>query len=132
MIALHHVQVACPPGGEDAARRFYADGARADRGREARRPGRPRRRLVPRVRRAAARSARSSTSASRTRSCRPARPTRPSSWTTSTPSPAPCPPPAFDVDDRERDTFAGYLRFHAHDPHGNRVEVLQVRPADAS
>ena len=23
---LHHVQVACPPGGEDAVRRFYADG----------------------------------------------------------------------------------------------------------
>jgi catechol 2,3-dioxygenase-like lactoylglutathione lyase family enzyme len=23
---LHHVQVTCPPGGEDAARRFYADG----------------------------------------------------------------------------------------------------------
>ena len=23
---LHHVQVSCPPGGEDAARRFYADG----------------------------------------------------------------------------------------------------------
>ena len=23
---LHHVQVACPPGGEDAARRFYAEG----------------------------------------------------------------------------------------------------------
>lgn len=23
---LHHVQVACPPGGEDAARRFYASG----------------------------------------------------------------------------------------------------------
>lgn len=22
---LHHVQVSCPPGGEDAARRFYAD-----------------------------------------------------------------------------------------------------------
>lgn len=22
---LHHVQVACPPGGEDVARRFYAD-----------------------------------------------------------------------------------------------------------
>ncbi|WP_426242211.1 VOC family protein [Nocardioides sp. LHG3406-4] len=26
MIALHHVQVAIPPGGEDDARRFYADG----------------------------------------------------------------------------------------------------------
>lgn len=23
---LHHVQVACPPGGEEAARRFYVDG----------------------------------------------------------------------------------------------------------
>jgi len=23
---LHHVQVSCPPGGEDAARRFYRDG----------------------------------------------------------------------------------------------------------
>ena len=23
---IHHVQVACPPGGEGAARRFYADG----------------------------------------------------------------------------------------------------------
>lgn len=23
---LHHVQVACPPGGEDVARRFYVDG----------------------------------------------------------------------------------------------------------
>jgi catechol 2,3-dioxygenase-like lactoylglutathione lyase family enzyme len=26
MIALHHVQVACPAGGEAAARRFYAEG----------------------------------------------------------------------------------------------------------
>ena len=26
MIALHHVQVACPRGREDDARRFYADG----------------------------------------------------------------------------------------------------------
>jgi catechol 2,3-dioxygenase-like lactoylglutathione lyase family enzyme len=25
VIALHHVQVACPPGGEEQARRFYAD-----------------------------------------------------------------------------------------------------------
>ncbi len=48
---LHHVQVACPPGGEDAARRFYADGLGPDRGREAGGAARPRRRLVPRVRR---------------------------------------------------------------------------------
>lgn len=25
MISLHHVQVSCPAGGEDAARRFYRD-----------------------------------------------------------------------------------------------------------
>jgi catechol 2,3-dioxygenase-like lactoylglutathione lyase family enzyme len=25
-VRLHHVQVACPPGGEEAARRFYVDG----------------------------------------------------------------------------------------------------------
>ena len=30
-----------------------------------------------------------------------------------------------DVDWSERDTFAGYRRFHVRDPHGNRVEVLQ-------
>jgi catechol 2,3-dioxygenase-like lactoylglutathione lyase family enzyme len=28
------------------------------------------------------------------------------------------------VDQSERDTFIGYLRFHTFDPHGNRVEVL--------
>ena len=30
----------------------------------------------------------------------------------------------YDVDERERTTFAGFLRLHTHDPHGNRVEVL--------
>ena len=30
----------------------------------------------------------------------------------------------FDVDDRERATFPGHLRFHTYDGHGNRVEVL--------
>ncbi len=29
------------------------------------------------------------------------------------------------MDERERTTFEGYLRFHAFDPHGNRVEVLE-------
>lgn len=28
------------------------------------------------------------------------------------------------VDDTERETFTGHLRFHTADPHGNRVEVL--------
>ena len=29
------------------------------------------------------------------------------------------------VDDAERKTFAGHVRFHTVDPHGNRVEVLE-------
>jgi catechol 2,3-dioxygenase-like lactoylglutathione lyase family enzyme len=33
----------------------------------------------------------------------------------------------FALDEGERDTFEGYLRFHVFDPHGNRVEVLQAR-----
>ncbi|SFS12061.1 Catechol 2,3-dioxygenase [Agrococcus baldri] len=30
----------------------------------------------------------------------------------------------FEVDERERHSFDGYLRFHTADPFGNRVEVL--------
>ena len=32
----------------------------------------------------------------------------------------------FDVDESQRTTFPGHLRLHAADPHGNRVEVLEV------
>ncbi len=31
------------------------------------------------------------------------------------------------VDLTERDTFPGYVRLHTCDPHGNRVEILQPR-----
>ena len=30
----------------------------------------------------------------------------------------------FEVDGRQRDSFAGHVRFHTYDAHGNRVEVL--------
>ena len=132
MIALHHVQVACPPGGEDDARRFYADGLGLT---EVEKPAdlrRPRRRLVPRVRRLGAVAAELHVGVEepfaacpqgppgvrrrRPRRRRGRRSARPGSTSTS----------------GERDTFAGYLRFHTHDGAGNRVEVLQVRPADAS
>ena len=79
---LHHVQVACPPGGEDDARRFYGDGlgmTEVEKPADLRGPGR---RLVPRVRADGASPPRS-TSASRTRSRRPARRTRRSCSTTS-------------------------------------------------
>ena len=31
----------------------------------------------------------------------------------------------FDVDESQRDSFPGHVRLHTHDGHGNRVEVLQ-------
>ena len=30
----------------------------------------------------------------------------------------------YDVDDSQRETFPGYLRFHTFDGHDNRVEVM--------
>jgi catechol 2,3-dioxygenase-like lactoylglutathione lyase family enzyme len=126
MIALHHVQVACPAGGEDVVRRFYGDGLGLT---EVEKPEALRGRggvwfrsyddhgavaaelhvgvddpFVP------ARKAHPAflvddvdATAYRLRSA------------------------GFEVDERERETFEGYLRFHAADPHGNRVEVLQAR-----
>jgi catechol 2,3-dioxygenase-like lactoylglutathione lyase family enzyme len=124
MIALHHVQVACPPGGEGAARGFYADGlglVEVDKPADLRGRGgawfrayddggavlaelhvgveEP---FVP------ARKAHPAfvvddldVIAARLREL------------------------GLDVEEKERQTFEGYLRFHTFDPHGNRVEVLQ-------
>ena len=122
---LHHVQVACPPGGEDAARRFYADGLGLT---EVDKPPALRGRGGAWFRAydgdgavvaelhvgvedpfAAARRAHPAflvddldAATYRLRTA------------------------GFEVDQRERETFEGYLRFHAFDPHGNRVEVLQA------
>jgi hypothetical protein len=30
----------------------------------------------------------------------------------------------FEVDESQRDSFPGHVRFHCFDAHGNRVEVL--------
>lgn len=35
----------------------------------------------------------------------------------------------FEVDDRERDTFPGFVRLHTRDAAGNRVELLKARPS---
>lgn len=123
---LHHVQVACPPGGEDGARRFYADGlglvevdkpaalvARGgcwfrsydDRGGVGAElhvgvedPFSPARKAHP-----AFVVDDLDEVAGRLRAL------------------------GFDVDERERDTFPGHLRLHTFDAHGNRVEVLADR-----
>ena len=124
MIGLHHVQVSCPPGGESAARAFYGDGLGLT---EVEKPAALRGRggvwfrayddgggIVAELHVgveegfAPARKAHPAflvgdlgAVASRLRS------------------------EGFAVDERERETFAGYRRFHAADPHGNRVEVLE-------
>jgi catechol 2,3-dioxygenase-like lactoylglutathione lyase family enzyme len=124
MTALHHVQVSCPPGGEDDARRFYADALAMSeidkpeplRGRGGawfraygalgavaaevhvgvEDPFAPARRAHPAFVVADLDRVRESV-----RAC------------------------GFVVDDRERETYPGYLRFHTRDAAGNRVEVLQ-------
>ncbi|HET6166010.1 MAG TPA: VOC family protein [Marmoricola sp.] len=126
---LHHVQVSCPPGGEDAARRFYADAlgltevskppALAGRGGcwfraydEAgsvtaeihvgvEEPFDPARKAHPAL--VLEDVAELGRLAARLRAA------------------------DHVVDDTERETFDGYLRFHTVDPHGNRVEVLAPR-----
>lgn len=120
---LHHVQVACPAGGEAAARRFYADGLGMT---EVEKPADLRARGGCWFRAyddagevgaelhvgvedpfAPARKAHPAfvvdeldTVAERLRGL------------------------GFEVDESQRDSFPGHVRLHAFDAHGNRVEVL--------
>lgn len=122
---LHHVQVACPPGGEDGARRFYADALG-----------------MTEVDKPAALAARGG--------CwfrsyddhggvaaelhvgvedpfAPARKAHPAFVVDDLDATVDrLRALGFDVDERERDTFPGHLRLHTSDAHGNRVEVLQA------
>jgi catechol 2,3-dioxygenase-like lactoylglutathione lyase family enzyme len=126
MIALHHVQVACPPGGEDAARRFYADGLGLI--------------VVDKPATLQGRGGawfrgydvRGDVSAEVhvgiEEPFTPARKAHPAFVVEDLYAVAGALRAAgFEVDERERDTFGGYRRFHTHDGAGNRVEVLQPR-----
>jgi catechol 2,3-dioxygenase-like lactoylglutathione lyase family enzyme len=123
---LHHVQVACPSGGEPGARRFYGEGLglievekpedlrarggcwfRADGDGGAvlaeihvgvEEPFAPARKAHPALLLADA-----------------AELERTGARLTGL---------GFDVDWSQRDSFPGYLRFHTFDAHGNRVEIL--------
>jgi catechol 2,3-dioxygenase-like lactoylglutathione lyase family enzyme len=125
MIALHHVQVACPPGGEDAARRFYAAGLGLT---EVEKPAALRNRGGAWFR---AYDVQGSVVAEvhvgvESRFA-PARRAHPAFVVDDLDAVADALAAAgFDVDERERDTFEGYRRLHTHDGAGNRVEVLQM------
>ncbi len=121
---LHHVQVSCPPGGEDAARAFYTalgltevakPGALAGRG------GCWFRAYDGDVVGAELHVGVEDDF----RAARKAHPAFEAADVVSLDAlAARLRGDGIVVDDTERDTFAGYLRFHTADPFGNRVEVV--------
>jgi catechol 2,3-dioxygenase-like lactoylglutathione lyase family enzyme len=125
MIALHHVQVACPPGGEDDARRFYADGLGLI---EIEKPVALRSRGGAWFREYDVRGAVAvEIHVGVEQSFAPARKAHPAFVVEDLYAVAGSLAAAgFEVDERERDTLEGYRRFHTHDSAGNRVEVLQM------
>ena len=117
---LHHVQVSCPPGGEDVARAVLRRGARPARGRQAAGARGPRRLLVPLATGVEVHVGVEEPFA-------PARKAHPAFVV------------AEDLDavagslelPASRSTaedahFPGHRRFHTADGHGNRVELLAV------
>jgi catechol 2,3-dioxygenase-like lactoylglutathione lyase family enzyme len=133
-VRLHHVQVACPPGGEDAARRFYGDGLGMT---EVEKPEDLRARGGAWFRD-------SSSIGSSTQGFRsdhraeihvgvedpfvPARKAHPALLLSDAAELEAVGERlvalGFEVDRSQRDTFPGHMRFHTYDAHGNRVELL--------
>ena len=125
---LHHVQVACPPGGEDDARRFYGEGLGLTE--------------VPKPAVLAGRGGAWFRSYDAEGAVvaelhvgvedpfAPARKAHPAFLLGTVLEveavAARLVALGFVVDLAERHTFPGFQRFHAHDPAGNRVEVLST------
>ena len=124
MIALHHVQVACPPGGEEGARRFYAGALRLT---EVEKPVDLRARGGAWFRAYDERGAVAvEVHVGVEDPFLPARKAHPAFVVDDlAAATAEVRAAGFDVDESERTSFEGYLRFHTHDAAGNRVEVLQ-------
>jgi catechol 2,3-dioxygenase-like lactoylglutathione lyase family enzyme len=114
---LHHVQVACPRGGEDAARRFWAEGLGMT---EVAKPG------------ALAgrggcwfRAGTAEIHVGVEEPFAPARKAHPALVVEDLDAVAArLGALGFEVDRSERRTFPGFQRCHVHDAHGNRVELL--------
>ena len=121
---LHHVQVACPPEGEAAARRFYSDALGLT---EVDKP-------ADLVARGGCWFRAYDGSGAVTAELHvgvedpfaPARKAHPAFVVDDLDAVAPrLRAGGFEVDHGQRTTFPGHLRLHAFDAHGNRVEVLQ-------
>jgi catechol 2,3-dioxygenase-like lactoylglutathione lyase family enzyme len=126
MIALHHVQVACPRGGEDGARRFYAEALGLA---EVEKP------LALRGRGGCwfrsyddAGAVLAELHVGVEDPCTPARKAHPAFVVDDLEVVAGrLRALGFDVDFSERDSFPGHVRLHTHDAAGNRVELLERR-----
>jgi catechol 2,3-dioxygenase-like lactoylglutathione lyase family enzyme len=123
---LHHVQVAMPEGAEDAARRFYADGLGLV---EVAKPADLAGRGGAWFRSYdAAGAVTAEVHVGVEEPFAPARKAHPALVVDDVAAldaiAARLRALGFDVDDRERTSFTGHLRFHTADGHGNRVEVL--------
>lgn len=114
---LHHVQVACPRGGEDGARRFYGAGlGMAEVEKPAELAGRGG---------AWFRAGAAEIHIGVEEPFAPARKAHPALVVDDLEAAAASLVGlGFDVDWSERHTFPGFERFHTYDAHGNRVEVL--------
>ncbi|MBA2955837.1 glyoxalase [Nocardioides sp. MAH-18] len=114
---LHHVQVACPRGGEHAARRFYADGLGMS---EVAKPAELAGRGGCWFRLDAA-----EIHVGVEEPFRPARKAHPALVVEDLAAVAErLGALGFEVDWTERHTFPGFERCHTRDAHGNRVELL--------
>ena len=121
---LHHVQVACPPGGEDLARRFWAEGLGMT---EVEKPADLRARGGAWFR---AYDAAGAVTAELHVGVEdpfvPARKAHPALLVEDVEATAArLEALGFEVDHAQRDTFPGHVRCHCFDGHGNRVELLQ-------
>ncbi len=125
MIRLHHVQVACPPGGEGAARRFYVDGLGLA---EVEKPADLKGRGGAWFRAYDERGAVvAELHVGVEEPFVPAHKAHPAFVVDDLEATADAVKAVGgDVDWGQRDSFEGYRRFHLSDPHGNRVEVLQA------
>jgi catechol 2,3-dioxygenase-like lactoylglutathione lyase family enzyme len=125
-VRLHHVQVACPPGGEDAARRFYVEGlgmTEVDKPADLVARGGCWVRAYADVGAVAA-----ELHVGVEEPFAPARKAHPAFVVDDLDEVAGrLRALGFDVDESQRDSFPGHVRLHTHDGHGNRVEVLQLR-----
>ena len=123
---LHHVQVACPTGGEDDARRFYRDGlgmTEVDKPADLRARGGAWFRAYD-----ATGAVTAEIHVGVEDPFRPARKAHPALVLSDAAELAGVGERlaglGFVVDDSQRENFPGHVRFHTFDGHGNRVEIL--------